>query len=706
MANPVTDPALLAQLEAGDTAPVGKPVTDPKLLAQLEGGEGKPAAAAPANDDKGTLQKIREAIHAPTRILENGILLGLGDRARAAMGAVIGEGKPSLSNLVTGEPSGYGGLLKKEQAETERFQADHPIAAPALDIVGSSLAPVGAFTAAAKGASLGAKTLYAALTGGTIGGLQGGLSSKDWTDIPQTAKDTAIGAGTGFILGSAIPGAAKVIGSGVNAVANAIRGRAEGMSRGASSHLVSAMEADTPAAVRAELDRLGPDAMLADSGPAMLGKTQGAALLSDEGRSVATNALTSRNQATNSRIMGDVERAMGPAEDPQTVTNAIIAHRSAVDARNYGRAIDGAPAVQTGEIMRDLSDAIPRSVGMEEKALTNLKGMLTRYEKKPRIDPYTGRQEIDGRGQMVFDSVPVAQDDAQVLHKIKGELDNVIEHDLPGLGVPAGAVKNQQFALKQFRHQLNQILEDQVSGYATANRVSAALAKRADAVKAGTSYLGEGKTTPSPSRFLDDFEQLTAGERIALGKGSRGELNRVLGTKANDLQALRGELQGEGGWNTDKMAIVHGDDAAKQLMSSVDRNIKFRDTHTKVVENSQTEIRRSAREAMKPTAATDVPLITSSTTIPGFLAAGAKKGVQAIANALARTDPTKSYGEVARVLTAQGPQRDAHFQAIVDALGRRSRNSAISSTVGDRSTLAAAVVANALLHNRTQRPRQ
>jgi hypothetical protein len=703
VAKPVTDSALLAALEAADSPAVAKPVTDPKLLAQLEGGEAK---AAPAIEEKGTLQQIREAIHAPTRILENGVLLGLGDRARAVMGTMIGEGRPSLSGLVTGEPSGYGGLLKKEQAETEQFQKDHPIAAPALDIVGSSLAPVGAGIAAAKGASLGAKTLYAALTGGTIGALQGGLSSKDWTDIPQTARDTAIGGGAGFVLGGAIPGAAKVIGSGVNAVANAIRGRADGLSRGATKHLVSAMEADTPAAVRAELDRLGPDAMLADSGPSMLGKTQGAALLSDEGRTVATNALTGRNQGTNSRIMGDVERAMGPAEDPQTVTNAIIAHRSTVDARNYGRAIDAAPAVQTGEIMRDLSDAIPRSVGMEEKALTTLKGMLTRYRKKPRIDPYSGRQEIDNRGQMVFDSVPVAQEDALVLHKIKGELDNVIEYDLPGLGVPAGAVKNQQFALKQFRHQLNQILEQQVPGYAGANRVSAQLARRADAVRTGQHYLGEGETTPSPGRFQDEFEQLEAGERIALGKGSRGYINRKLGTKAKDLPTLQRELQGEGGWNTDKIAIVHGDDAARDLMNSVERNLKFRDTHTKVVENSQTEIRRSAREAMKPTQATDVPLITSSMTIPGIVAAGAKKGVAAIANAMLRTDPTRSYGEVARVLTAQGAQRDRYYQAIADALAKRSQNSVIAERAGDRSTLAAAVVANALLRDRTQRPRQ
>lgn len=668
-----------------------------------------PAAPAASGSFSDTVRSVRDAIHGPTRILENGILLGLGDRARAAMSAIIGEGRPNLSGLVTGEESGYGGLLKKEQAETERFAKEHPIAAPAAEVVGGAMAPVGAIGAAAKGASLGAKTLYAALTGGGIGGLQGGFSSKDWTNIPQTAKDVAIGAGGGFILGGAIPSAAKVVGSGYNLIANAIRGRADGMSRGASKHLVSAMEADTPAAVRAELERLGPDAMLADSGPAMLGKTQGAALLSDEGRTVATNALKTRDQGTNSRIMADVERALGPAEDPATATRNIIEYRSHVDNQNYPRVLRAAPPVRTAPLMLELEDAIISAPhgSTERRALENLQGMLTREQLVPRPDPFApGRQALDGRGQPAFDRIQVNQDRAEVLHKVKQELDNVIEHELPGLGVQAGALRNQQFQLKRFRHDLNQALEDQVAGYARANRVSERLARRAEAVKEGTGYLGEGKTTASPQRFQDEHELRDVGERIAFAKGSRGEIDRKLGTKANDLQALRSELQGEGGWNTEKIATVHGDDAARQLMDTVERNLKFRDTHTKVVENSQTEIRRSAREAMKPTNAGEGPMIHSGTTSTGIIATTAKKAVAAIANAMLRTDPTKSYGEVARVLTAQGAQRDAHFKAIVDALERRGQNSAIASTVGDRSALAASIAASALLHDRRQRLRQ
>lgn len=691
MAGPVTDPALLAQLEAAEPA-AAKPVTDPRLLAQLEGGG--PAAPAAAGDSglSQSIRGFRDAIHAPTRILENAILLGLGDRARAGMGAIIGDG-------------GYGANLKKEQAETDQFHVDHPVAAPVLDVVGSSLAPVAAFGAAGQGVSHGAKALYAALTGGGIGGLQGGFSSKDWTDPVQTAKDAALGSALGFAIGGTLPGAGKLIGTGIEKVANAVRGRAAGMSRPATGHLVSAMEADTPAAVRAQLDRLGPDAMLADAGPALQGVTQGTALLSPDARSTLYRAIGDRNAGTNERIMSDVNRALGPAEDPQTVTNAIRARRSEVDALHYPAALDNAPPVQTAPILTQLDDMIKKSPvhSMENKALSNLKEMMLRKEKQPLLDA-EGYPQYDKFGNERFREVPLSQNDANVLHKVKGELDNVIEYDAPGLGVPAGALQRQQGALKHLRGELNNALETQVPGYLEANRQSAALARRGTAVDLGTQYLGAGKTTASPGRFADEFARLEPGEQIAFAKGSRGNIERALGTKANDLQALRSELQGEGGWNTAKIGTVHGTGAADDLVATVDRNLKFRDTHNKVVENSQTAQRLASKETLKPTPASETPLFNPNSTLTGMGATGVKKVVRATWNALTKSDPTRSYGEIADILSAQGPQRDKYFQAIVDAMGRRTQNSATGAAVGDKSALATAIIANAMMRDRRQTP--
>jgi hypothetical protein len=611
------------------------------------------------------------------------------DRIAAAGGAATGVG---------GTFGDYSGNLERERARNKALEEAAPLANTAAHVVGGALVPMGAVGAAARGTSLLAKTLMSAGTGAAIGGAQGLSDTQDLTNIPDAAKNAGIGAGQGFAVGGILPSAGRVLGKGYNLLADALT-PTEGMSRGASKHLAAALLADTAPAVQQRMGQLGNDAMLADAGPAFLGKAQGATLNSDEGRSILGNALTARNEGTNQRIMGDVNRALGPAEDPQTVTNAIREHRTNVDNRAYLAALGNAPDVQTAPILQQIDDMIPRSVGMERRALTNLREMMMTTERRPLLDAQ-GHPQYDNLGNERFREVPVSQNDAEVLHKIKGELDNVIEYDAPGLGVPAAALTRQQGALKHLRGELNGALEDQVPGYLEANRQSAALARRGTAVDLGTQYLGSGKTTASPGRFADEFQRLQPGEQIAFAKGSRGNIERVLGTKANDLQALRGELQGEGGWNTDKIATVHGQPAADELTGSVDRNLKFRDTYNKVVENSQTAQRQAAARAMKPEPSSETPLLNPNMSLTGFAATLGKKTANAALNAM-RPDSTKSFGEIARILSAQGPERDRHLAALVDALGRHSANAQAAGPIGNRAALAAALLGNEYLHGRS-----
>lgn len=480
-----------------------------------------------------------------------------------------------------------------------------------------------------------------------------------------------------------------VAGGGIRAVQKLYE-PAMGVNGYGANHLVKAMKADTPESVLSELDRLGPEATLADAGPAHLAKAQGASLNSDEGRSILFNFMKKRDEATNARIAGDVDHALGPYEDPFTATKEITDRRSLVDGINYPRVLEAAPPVRTGAMMAELEDAIGSSAngGMEQKALRTLKDMLQRTEKRARVDPVTGRQEFDSRGREIWDDVKVNQDRADVLHKVKTEIDNVIQYDKAGLGVPPGALGNQQFAVKKFRHQLNELLEQQVNGYERANAVSSALAKRAEAVERGTQYLGEGKTTPSPGRFQDEFEQLTAGERIALAKGSRGEVGRVLGTKVNDLQALKNELQGYGGWNTAKMKTVHGEDAVNDIVASVDRNLKFRDVNNKIQEGAQTEIRRAAREQMKPTGFDENALVRPDTNPTGLVLTALKKAAIRGANTLTGGWQNAGREGIARVMTAQGSQRDQYVRQIIDALGRHRAAAGAVGTAARRAAVA------------------
>jgi hypothetical protein len=282
------------------------------------------------------------------------------DRIAAAGGAATGVG---------GTFGDYSGNLERERARNKALEDAAPLATTAAHLVGGAMVPLGAVGAAARGTSLLGKTLLGAGTGAGIGGAQGLSDTQDLTNIPDAAWNTGKGALIGGSIGGVIPSAGNLIGKGYNAVADALT-PTEGMSRAASKHLAAALLADTAPAVQQRMGQLGSDAMLADAGPAFLGKAQGATLNSDEGRSTLVNALTARNEGTNQRIMGDVNRAIGPAEDPQTVTNAIREHRTNVDNQAYPAALGNAPDVQTAPILQQIDDMIPRSVGMERRALT------------------------------------------------------------------------------------------------------------------------------------------------------------------------------------------------------------------------------------------------------------------------------------------------------------------------------------------------
>ncbi len=150
---------------------------------------------------------------------------------------------------------------------------------------------------------------------------------------------------------------------------------------------------------------------------------------------------------------------------------------------------------------------------------------------------------------------------------------------------------------------------------------------------------------------------------------------------------------------------MHGQDAAQRLVDSVDRNIRYRGTFNKVNENSQTAQRTAAANAMKPEPPGDIPLINPNMSFAGLLSTIAKKGAEKGLNAV-RSDPTRSYGEVAHVLTAQGSLRDQYLRSLEDALARRGSNSATAQAVGDRSALVGAIAANALLSDDRKRNRR
>jgi hypothetical protein len=295
MASPITDPALLAALEASD-AP-GKPVTDPKLLALLDG-DHRPMApeAMPAGfaiDGNG--QPIPIDLASPDRLPNQ----TAGDKAMGALGVIdsgvraVANGIPFMDRIaaaggaatgIGGKFGDYSGNLAAQRAEDKKLEEAAPIANTAAHFVGGSLVPMGAAGAATRGATMLGKMLMGGSTGAGLGAAQGLSDTKDLTNFPDAAWNAGKGGVIGGTIGMGIPLAGKGIGAAYNKTADLVNGTASGISRGASRHLVDALMADGAPAVQQRMGQLGPDAMLADAGPAFLGKAQGASLNSDEGR--------------------------------------------------------------------------------------------------------------------------------------------------------------------------------------------------------------------------------------------------------------------------------------------------------------------------------------------------------------------------------------------------------------------------------------
>lgn len=681
------------------------PIIDEDELAHARSQLATPEVAEPAADVVGKTpyagQEMRarpdrkwyEPIGDVGRMLTSKIPFS--DRFAAGMDTLVPGTGP-------GKSRSYEDNLRDERVQNEAVAHDYPILSKVLGLGGSAAAVLAtAPEQAVVAPTMALRTAWGAGTGAGYGALQGASDTPDLSNSSEAIRNIASGAATGAATGLALPAVAKGLGAAYEGAANVVGGAADGISRGATKQLLPALAADTPQAVEANLARLGDQGMLADTGPAMLGKAQGASLNSDEGRSVLNNALGNRSKQTNARIGADVNSALGPAEDPQLVTNAILSHRSAVDAENYGAALSGAPPVDTGGVTATvgqmISDSLPGS--MEHKALTNARQMLMDSREVPVLDA-GGRPVIDAQGNPLTRTQPIPRTNASQLHKLKGELDNVIHYDAPGLGVPAGALQRQQGTLKVIRGQLNSALEEQVPGYASANATSAGLAKRAEAVKIGTSVLDSGKTAMTPENLSQQFSAMLPGEQIALAKGTRGEIGRVLATRPNDLVAGKNVIKGEGDWNRDRLATVFGDQPTNAVIDAVDREGQFANTFNKVVENSQTAQRNAAAAAMKPGASTGgIPYINPNVTMTGLALTPVKKMANALLGQF-QSDPTRSYGEVARVLSAQGPQRDAYYSALADALMRRSANAGRGETFGNRSALAAALIGAPALNDR------
>lgn len=129
---------------------------------------------------------------------------------------------PFMDRAVAAAKGGdYASNLSKEQLKNEQFAEQNPWTNAAGGIVASApLAAVGGPSFGLGG--LAGRVASAAVPWGAAGAVEGASSSPDLTNLPETAKDTAVGAATGGALGAAVPIAGAAVGKAISPLAAAL----------------------------------------------------------------------------------------------------------------------------------------------------------------------------------------------------------------------------------------------------------------------------------------------------------------------------------------------------------------------------------------------------------------------------------------------------------------------------------------------------
>jgi hypothetical protein len=560
----------------------------------------------------------------------------LGGTQRAAAG---------LSSLING--GSYDENLNRAREITATAQEEHPYVTTGANIVGGVAGTI-PMVAAAPGAfgvgtgGLLARTAASGLSGSVIGGADSAVRSGG--DPLESLKGGVIGLGAGL----AGPAIGKGIGAGIRYARGATSDALSGISKPAQRFLEG--QFSDPARVASQqqaLSRLGPNAVLADVSPEWLGVARGAASRPGT-RDAIVEALDARSSAANARLRMDMNANLGQPIIPSQVERAIGASQDAV-AEGYGPVMANARAVNTQPIA-DRLDAIT----------TNLRGPAQRAVREIR-----GYLDIPGTN--VLDPNP------QALMASRQAIDGLM-----------GTETNDQVVrqLTIARQEIDGLLAQAAPGVKEVDAQFAELARQRTALQQGRPILSNEASAIRPEELNEILAEGVQPQGLQVGPSAvptrmrqavRAEIDRAVGTKANDTTALRQIVRGEGDWNREKLGTLFGQENADRALAAIDRETVFGDTANRVTRGSDTAMGSGFGKFLDETSkAADIP---SDSTLIGLGIKGGKRVLEAVLKANAESNAGRYANEIGQLSVADGAIRDQ----IVDSLLRRAQGLQASS---------------------------
>lgn len=556
-----------------------------------------------------TAKKRLGEIEGAIRTGINTATFGMADRIAAAGETMVGR-----------SPS-YEEALKEQTGQTQKIREEQPIATLAGDVIGGAGTGVGlaraGLTLAGRGGGLLGRSAVAAGEGAAYGAAQG--AGQTYTGNPEDyLKAAGGGAIIGGLGGAAAPSVASV-------AEGAVRGA---VNRGWGPNRVPAPVGTAAIADEAGLRSLPPEGMLVDAGPSLRGLGQGAVTGSGgPGRSALVNALRDRDAGTARAVTGSVDQNFGPTVTPSHVELAVRERMQAMSPR-YDAVMANARAIDAQPVHDFLTNRISTTRGPAQAALQQVRGMLELPDAPGVLDPHprslqAARTAVRGMQESAEDPAVRAQ-----LGHVYDRMTRELQNKVPGI-------------------------RELDSAYAELGSQERALTHTGPGARAFTTDRASAMRPVELAETLTEAAQpkgMNVGpsaEAFRLTQAARAELDRIVGTNANDLNALERLLGQPQDWNAQKLGIVFGQDRADALMRTLSDRRNFRQSYQDIVQGSQTAQRVASKEGLEEGRGR-VPL---DTTFTGMLVRGAQEGISRLRGNAAEAN----RDSIAQVLATQDP---------------------------------------------------
>lgn len=455
----------------------------------------------------------------------------------------------AFASMVEGRP-----VTPEERAEINKAQQEQfPLESAAGTVAGA----VGPLT------GLGMTSAIAGRALGMTGGLGsqvglGALSSGALTGADTLARGGSMeDAATNATVGAALGGAAPVVMKGVGAAWNGLTRQgvpaaAKNVSRALAEDGIDARNLSRMLAAQ------GPDAMVMDLGDNMRTLAGGIAANRGQGQTTLRNAVAQRAAGSSARVADDVARTIGTGDELGDLTAQIVAGQKAAADPLY-TAVRDVPVPMEGNI---------------------------KFVAQTPLGQRAFKQALELAAN---DGVPTDRMTIGILDYAKQALD-----DIQATGVRQG----QNNAARQ-AGQLARLLAgegDKIApGYKAAREAFAGPAKVLEAIESGR---GTFKANMSPADMTRLMADMTASEKDAFLQGAQTALADLVGNAGNDVVAVRNLFRKS--YNEAKLRALIGDDAATDLLRSIDRELMFGETANTVTKNSETARRTLAAGMVNP----------------------------------------------------------------------------------------------------------